>query len=400
MRRKFCVVSSIIGILTCSSFCDAQEGLVNVRGLVKTSEIIVTGLSSPDKISGSASTSFTIQIDRVIKGNVTAGEVLSITDDSPKPDCDLRALQNPAYALWFLNSLPGGRYKLVPSLRTQRCDRALGPFEITPGPLPNEWSYDEGTQIEDKLAFELAASFAAHKGDGPWEFIRNPFLLTGASSSALHDIYTKFNDSSLSHIHLEGVLGLARMGDPSTLFFVQNNLTRLSNTELRSTGIANGHEIPIRYGKSGAERRTYAHLLEDAIRGISDPINPTVLALGDLLNSSSLSIRRAAAQALQNIHTPLAVQELAPLLQDADRDLRTYAIGGIACYANGCPPINSNGNYVGPDLMQPSPYKNHETLMHFAMGTQAISLKEDYYLEYWRKWWAENAASVVTAAQR
>jgi hypothetical protein len=403
MRRKISISSIFLAAAVLPASVLAQGAPPNVRALIADADVIVVGTLSSANSSNGSQVNPTIAVERVVKGNVASGTVLPVVfPPSGDPNCAGPSGGSSIHAIWFLVPAAGGGYGLSPSLRWQLCDPIDSSFE-TPTALPqSEWSYQASASNEDKLAYELAWSIAAHQGDGPWAFINNPFLFDGATDAAARDIYSKLEALPFPHAHLGGVLGLVGLGDAAALAYLGGNLPQLLSTPLRTTGMADGQSLPITYGANGTDHPTYERLFVQAIRRIASQSSPTISALGRLLASPSVSaqIRRAAAYTLQNIHTAQAVQELAPMLADSDQTIRAYAVGGLACFANGVQNLNAGpflGSY-GPELNNTSPYKTHDTLTHFAMGVQTISAQEDYYVSFWSQWWSENAAAVADAA--
>ncbi len=403
MKRRLSVDLLLCFVASCAVSVSAQEGRQDVRSLVGSAEVIVVGTLSPADSSTGSQTNPTIEAERVVKGNVASGAVLPLVfPPSGDPTCSGPLAEANIHAIWFLNPVAEGGYQLSPSLREQVCDPVDSSFETPAGDLPSEWSHQATASIEDKLAYELAWSAAAHQGDGPWAFIDNPFLFDGATDAAARDIYSKLEALPFPHARLGGLLGLVRLGDADALAYLEKNLSQLTSTPLRTAGIADGQSLPITYGVSGTDHPTYERLFVEAIKGIANRSSATISALGGLMDSpsASMQIRRAAAYTLQNIHTAQAAQELAPMLADPDQTIRAYAVGGLACFANGVQNLNAGpylGSY-GPELNNPSPYKTQDTITHFAMGVQTISPQEDYYLSFWRQWWSENAAAVAGAA--
>jgi len=373
------------------------EGLLTVGSLAKQAKIVVVGRLTP-----LSSAMFSLAVERTLEGNISPGTTTRVQRSffSEQPSCpsELRTTES-AYGLWFLVTLPNGDIGLSPEPKSQSCNPLAAEFEIPTGSPPAEWSYSISTPLPDKLAYELAWSVAAHSGDGPFGFVKNSQLLSGASPDVFLDIHRKFFDSHAQNVQLYGLLGLVKVADPAALAILGSRLTQVTSTPLRTSFVSNGKRLPIIYGPNGDEHPTFESSVAGTISDITDSSASTVTALGKILDSkdASLVIRRSAANALQNIHTSQTLPFLAPLLEDSDPELRALAIGGLSCFANGVPIVV---DALSIDLNRPSRFKNTDTILHFAMGVNTIGKKEAFYLDFWRSWWAKNQAAVYSATLR
>jgi hypothetical protein len=110
----------------------------------------------------------------------------------------------------------------------------------------------------------------------------------------------------------------------------------------------------------------------------------------------SLAFRQASAHALAAIHTTAALPYLGLLLSDPDATLRAEGIGGMAAFANG---LSTQTNAAVPSLAHMqlpanAPYRTSDTIAHFALGSQTIERREEFYLSFWKQWWSKNQASL------
>jgi hypothetical protein len=145
---------------------------------------------------------------------------------------------------------------------------------------------------------------------------------------------------------------------------------------------------------------TQETVIAETVARLSNSSDDAVKQLGRLSQASTSSqpIRHAAARALAEIHTPLALTYLAPFLYDKnDATFRAYAIGGIACFANGVPVLDPT-RPDGQLNLNYSSILRQMRLSYFAMGLPTISKKESYYLDFWRSWWSSNGAAVQAKA--
>lgn len=111
--------------------------------------------------------------------------------------------------------------------------------------------------------------------------------------------------------------------------------------------------------------------------------------LKQLLNSDSMSFRRAVARELARIHSADAVTTLAALLDDPDAEIVASAVGGLAMFANGVPP-----GKLQPSP-EPAPYRTEETIAYSVMSAEAISARRSYYVNFWKSWWQQNSAKIL-----
>jgi hypothetical protein len=281
--------------------------------------------------------------------------------------------------------------------KSQSCHPFSNDYEVPSGSLSAQWTYPSSLSPKDKLAYELAASFDAHQGTGPYVFAINQLVLGSVGESAGADIHRKLAASSISGVSMLGRLGLIHEGNPGQLQALSENGTALSAVPITSSFAKGNRTLTVSHPKG---YDTYEFLIARNVESITNGNTSTVGELGKLLRTSSSGrIKFAAARALQKIHTPLAVTFLAPLLWDKDPALRAEAIGGLACFANNMPIIDYTKPSSGINLNLAGPYKSQATVDHFTIGTQTISQDEAYYLDFWRTWWSTNGASVSASAK-
>jgi hypothetical protein len=197
-----------------------------------------------------------------------------------------------------------------------------------------------------------------------------------------------------------GLLLELLQGDPIESDVVQEELYALSNSpDLRLSTRALAALIHARDPR-GLERLVVAvsnretAFLDDGLVSYSirklDP-RKTELAgvLKQLLNCESIGFRRAVTRQLARMHSKDSVETLARLLEDPDPEIAASAVGGLAMFANGVPP---GGFEPGPG---PAPFRTDQTIAHSATSADAVLARPSFYLDFWKAWWAENAAKVV-----
>lgn len=396
MKNRFFVVLMLAGLNfnSTTAYCEG-DGLPSVAYLSHMNDVIIVGTGSVGSRTEQSAT-IDIHVSRVIKGKDVQSD-LSIPLQIASPMCSVAKDAAPVTAIWFLRYAANGQLVFGVTPKSQSCHPLASEYVIPEGGLDTQWSYPETLDAKDKLAYELAAAAYASNGKGPAVFSINRAVLETATDKTSLDIGRKLSISSNEDRAMLGRLDLVGHGDPTQLQFLSSNVASLSTQMVNST-FSNqvAHTQPTSPGP------TYEGLIAKSIERINKPDTATVQQLGNLLNtpSASLQIRLAAARALRNLHTPLAVTLLGPLLWNTNRGLRAEAIAGVACFANGMPIIDySSPMSIGIDLNQSGPYKSDATVSHFTMGTQTIAKNEAFYLDFWQQWWTTNGVAISSDAK-
>jgi hypothetical protein len=376
---------------------DAQP---SVEGLNHFSDVIVVGTGTITNTDGIHPIIRIVPV-RIIKGKgITINKAFEVVINTISAGCGAPAVSTESEtAIWFLKTSSDGTLRFSISPKSQSCHPLESDYETSSEPLPPKWTYSDSLDPRDKLAYELAFSIDNHQGNGPFCLILNSQLLQGVGKESGKDIYAKLAASENTETRLVGLHGLVRQGDIPTLQYVSANLSELEHAPARKFITRNGARVAITYGNSGNSAATHGSAIAESIAGITNPDNLVVRELGKILQASSDQlIRYAAARALQDLHTALAITFLESFLNDSDPQMRAFAIGGLSCFANGVPVIDRSAKDNGLTLSGTSPYKTIETLSHFAMGVQTIGRREPFYLDYWRSWWSANGSSVNAQA--
>jgi hypothetical protein len=393
VKQRIYIIALLLGIGTYTY--GEVDAIPSVEFLNHTSQIILVGVATPDPtIAGSIN----IQVLRVLKGQqLLHSDTLTLGGIRTTGECGIPPNAQPVTAIWFLSSSPSGALVLAQSPRSQSCHPFANDFEVEAGSLSSKWQYPDSIPAKDKLAYELAASIEANNGDGPYALILNAQLLRGVSKETGTDIYSKLAADGSGSLHFLGLLGLVQLADAPSVQTLASNVSVLEQTKARTFLMKNGKQVPITYGTEKSNVSTRAPEIAQSIFSLKSTDDALVNALGRILqDATALQIKYATAEALQNIHTPLALSFLAPLLNSEDKQLRSFAIGGLSCFANSVPVVDLSTPGGGISLGNKGPFKTTDTIAHFAMGEMTISKRPDYYLSYWKSWWVNNAASVQT----
>jgi hypothetical protein len=380
------------------------DGIPSVAYLEAMNDVIVVGEGSLES-SNEQSATIAINLERVIKGD-NIPQSIRIVRATTSPMCIVPKDSQPVNAIWFLRHLPDGSIAFGLTPKSQVCQPLENEYEVPNSPLPSRWSNSSSVSPKLKLAYELAASLEANEGTGPpIIFTMGPFILNAVDSAINADVYKKLSESSIKTVRLIGILGLVQNGDSSQLKDVLDGKSELTfespwprSYKKKGKMVANFH-----YDYSGKVISTYRHAIIGSLSYVTNGDDSVVQRLGDLLESPSLTSedRRAIGKALMNIHTPLAVTFLAPLLEDEDPQLRTDAIGGLALFANNIPIIDhrdpTKPSVIRFDLQ--GPYKTPATVEHCELMLPVIARNEGYYLSFWKEWWSANGAAITASAR-
>ena len=380
------------------------DGIPSVAYLEAMNDVIVVGEGSLES-SNEQSATIAINLERVIKGD-NIPQSIRIVRATTSPVCIVPIDSMPVNAIWFLRHLPNGSITFGLTPKSQVCQPLENEYEVPNSPLPPRWSYSSSVSPKLKLAYELAASLEANEGTGPIIFAMGPFILDAMDRSINADVYKKLSESSIKTVRLIGILGLVQNGDSRQLKDVLDGRSELTFGSPQPLSYKKKGKMitTINYDSSGSEiLSTYRHTIIGSLSYVTDGDNSVVQRLGDLLKSPSLTSedRRAIGKALMNIHSPLAVTFLAPLLEDKDPQIRADAIGGLALFANNIPIIDhrdpTKPSVIRFDLQ--GPYKTPATVEHCELMLPVIARNEGYYLSFWKEWWSTNGATITASAR-
>ncbi len=207
----------------------------------------------------------------------------------------------------------------------------------------------------------------------------------------MHTIYEALAASPAATEHLWGLLGLVRMGDATALATLAANVSQLSATPMPATRILDGKQVEVRYGDP-----TAGSILQISLASISLPSPAAVTALGAILDApgAPLAVQLGAARALADDHSPAAIRFLAPLLSSLNPDLQSWAVGGIASFANAAPPLDLSKGPAGLHINRQGPFRTKATFLHWTIGASNVRKHLQYYVQFWKRWWAQNSGLI------
>lgn len=374
-------VALVILALPCP--CGALASLTAWRSLVEleqTADMIAVGSGASAALSGNSAT-FTIRLDRVVKGDATlAGTMLRVDwviDQrvSLAGLGDARAITSAVtgVGLWFLTRGAQGWLLLPPVEEDPRFGGAFVPMPA--GPIPAAYAYSDGATLSDKVASELAVAIEAANGDAA-DFVQiHAGLLDQLRSPVVGKLYQRMASSASPAQRALGLAGLIRQGNTGALETALGVAPSLDETSLATRILILGIRDEFRQADQGG-----------------------VAALGQAAANAGAPIefRVAAAHALASIHTTSSLPFLATLLNDPSPDLRAEAVGGFSAFATGLP-IQTSACVPSLSCMQlpqSAPYLTPETIANSAMGRDTVLQNEAKYLSFWRAWWTQHRSDL------
>jgi hypothetical protein len=342
--------------------------------LADEADVVAVAKSVQADRVGSQAT-FTLSIDRVLKGSLLPGSVIHVAWAIPAKAGSFYSQLPLLRCLWFLKS-SGGGYTLMPTaFGSPTLDDVC--ISVPPGDIRARFTYPSSLPVYDKLAFEMGASAEAI-ADGEIKSSR-PVLpsSSGASPVVLTAVHRLLAQSSVPGAKAVGYQGL----------LLQNDSKTIEELQLPGPSLTQGDLAAVIAAGIGRYYRN------------ADPAG--VASLGRIATQSegvqkTLPFKAAAARALAWIHTREALPFLAKMLSDPDPDVRTSGVGGLSMFANNEPvkPVSPISTAPRPPIYEPW-YRTSETGSHSSMSKETIMQRETYYVGFWTKWWQDNQATVM-----
>ncbi len=368
--RNFGIWSAVLGVsLFGTRLCGTLIAPQSPLWLEQKADLVVVGTSG-EAVMHSNTLSFTLRVDRVIKG------------DSTKTGTSIPAVWMSSGAagasgslnvsgLWFLQQTASA-WNILPVVQGT-LDFSQTYFPTPAGPVLSAYTYSQSASAQDKLASEISSGIEASTGYVfQYYAVFEAGLLDDLRSPVLTRLYQRLAASANNR--LLGLSGLIRNGDATAL------------AEAARTAAAD----------QGNQAEGALLLSIRAYFRSADPSAVAVLgATATDSSNSNTAFREAAAHALAAIHTAASLPFLATLLDDPDPNLRVEAVGGIGAFANGLAVQTAAGMPSLAHLQLPAkaPYKTADTVAHLAFG-RAIAANEAFYVLFWKSWWEQNRASI------
>lgn len=346
--------------------CVVGVGIALARGgapgsldrLAATSDHIVIGKIVEGSASG-VTVHLSIDIERVLKGTLTAGSLVSATGTTTDPSETHAAPRD--RGIFFLAAGEGGVVRLVAPLSGYLSDERSNYI-----PLPDVASAVQiaGSTPKEQVMLELLAVLESgqqrpHGGmiDWLWEYRCSP-------TANVRSVFRRWLQGTSSKLIAISLQALIPEGDIEAL-------TRVATDE----SLKSNPSAEIIFGK---------------VREFRNPDATAVALLGRLATSSSTNIklRGAAATALGWIHTQQTLPYLAQLLGEQNVTLVAAAVGGLSGYANNLP---VGGSHPAAGAWK---HRTDETMTHSVFDENAIRTQSDYFVGYWKAWWQQRQAEL------
>jgi hypothetical protein len=349
----------------------APQSLVDLE---RNADFIAVGSASGAIQSGSQIT-FSLKVIRVVKGQANlAGTSISGYWNSGTVSLIGDNTADLGSGMWFFKE-SGALWQVLPVIQGgMQLNTAF--FPEPSDQILSAYAYAPLASLNDKIASEISSAVESSPNYNFQLNYLNYGLLDELNSPVTTMLYTRMAASGSARQQLLGLSGLIRGGSEVALTSASKTTSTFDSYPAESS------------------------VLLSSIRDFFRPTNPdAAVAVGRVAVDStiqSLAFRQASAHALAAIHTTAALPYLGLLLSDPDATLRAEGIGGMAAFANG---LSTQTNAAVPSLAHMqlpanAPYRTSDTIAHFALGSQTIERREEFYLSFWKQWWSKNQASL------
>lgn len=338
MKRTQLLVLALASVTAAGSAVAEPVGSANVPSIINAADLIVIGRAGqpslrPDK---SAET-VTVSVDRVLKGRVDRAGRVTIRLDRPRPS--YVGIAGEQYGIFLVRAAEGGvwvpvdpRHPTLPASPTRRpaassderglsavAAELLGVLDTPPNALT-----DPRTGVQDLVS-------------GTPEFQAGNVYL--AATEALQSVPYAIIGPRLREAARSDVL-------PGRLWALNALLGMDRSPQIDALNTRDLKEVAPLLVRPPPGTQFAVYMLANTLEGhVTSP--DAVPVLSALLESSEVTVRRAAASALSDIATPAVIQPLAKMgLNDKDEDVRYYAVLGLAAatHAQEPPPMDAFKN--------------------------------------------------------
>ncbi len=313
-----------------------------------------------------------LTITESLKGPLRAGERVTLPWPRERLLPPMRAWPgDSSHGMFFLKRTNG--WQPLTFLRGGQPDLQWLFYFIPREPLPAEYRFGSALPLADRIF--LLLSWADSRAPLLPSLLQGMLLRNrlnldftpGKRSALVTQRLSQLTESTAAHHQMSGIRTLIQQGDAGAI--------RKLGTEYQR----------FRSDARGWQEITRAVLVEL-------PQAPGVTAaLGSLAaaNLSDAPLRAAAAGALARIHDREALPHLARLLDDHDPEIRAYAVGGLAMFANNVP--------IGQHHPAPGdwPFRTSATMDRSTMSPGAIARDPAKYIGFWKDWWRDNQAAAM-----
>ncbi len=330
-------------------------------------------------IVGSASATYfhdtvdaTIQVERVLKGSLSAGDTVSflwaVPGRPPIPPTQPVTLKG--HGLFFLTANTVGSWALLPAAGGDilwEMAYIATPVSVPPGLRENaSGGLSSAASALDRVYAEVITNEEVSAGgfvptDIAREFADSP------ESRVLATAFTRFAASQDPRLKVLGLRGNVRIGDPGLILQIRQSAATVVSQPGWGELL---HDLMVYY------RNTSLQAIRNLGEVATDPTCPR-------------EVRTAAAVALASMHTQASLPYLASLLDDPDVALRAMGVGGLSSFADNVP-IGSHTPAAGPWK-----YRTDDTIAHSAFDVSAVKQRDSYFVGFWRNWWQQYRSELV-----
>jgi hypothetical protein len=312
------------------------------------------------EVTAHSAGSLTLRVERSLKGTVSAGS--SLTVSSPSLPASVTG-RDPSgdFGIWLLQMSGPGKWAIVP-------DASVIPGVFFWAPLP-KGSIPSASQIssssaEDLVALELSSAIEQSESTGGSSYYFSQRLLDLPDSALVVGQYRYLSQSSNPGVHIVGLVGLVRQGDPKSLAELA-----LPSEALRASPLA--------------------AKLASSFRRLRDGSPAVVGALGNLVTTAGVpsGVQLAAADTLRAIHTQATLPYLRSMLDSPNAEMRDHAIGGFSMFVQNLPVQTAEmvTDFSWAKASGPAPYRTQETDKYSTL--KAPNLNQQQYVDFWKSWW-------------
>jgi hypothetical protein len=339
-------------------------------GIADSAAVVVLGhITGGAQVGNSVSAS--LQVDKVLKGNITSGQILPLvaTAQSVKGSRTLSGS-----GMWFLSPPK----TILNSFNIVSPVHGSVPFDFLFLPTPQSQAFDsvvaaESESTNDKVAEELSRALLVTPP--------NQIAFTQLAKALSELPYSPTIESRLDdlvraqtiELQIVGLAGLLRNGRTSYLI---NTLTLPA--------------APIKNHPLSAE-------LVSAVAGTTDTSAHAVADLGTLATSprTPAGIRTAAAASLERIHTGAALPFLMLMLSSPDENIQLSAVRGFSMFVQNLP-VKTSDSIAAMSWLRPkgpAVYRSAET-EKYTILTTAFSGTIGDYIGFWKTWFLANQETI------
>jgi len=293
-----------------------------------------------------------VDVERVIKGTVQPGQLISVVWVSPfgVPD----GAYPKDHGILFMHNTPSGAWEILPVANGHvTWLDAFIRTPITPAPAGTLSDTDL-----DKVLRELVAAIKANSVPVPVDLAA---IHRTNRSPILDKAFREFAVSTDAKLMTLGHRGLISVSDTSVVQSLHQNFQTL-------------HAAPFWLPLVDEIKYQYTNASPVAVRGLGSLVTD---------QTSPAELRLAAATALARVHSRESLPYLAELLDDSHQELKALAVGGLASFANNVP-VGGHDPAAGEWK-----YHNDATIAHSSFSSAPPNVA------FWKTWWLQNNADLA-----